>query len=602
MRIGKTVKSVLWFELVWKLIVLGVVNPLFREIYQTYVASVGVSFNKNMLGTFFNLKGGVIFLLLFFGAAGLIFYEYCAVINITVCCWRGEPVSFKQVLRRSLWDLGTLRGWSLVPGSIYYVLLLPLVHIGYVNSMVQQVTIPWFIFGELQKKAFGGLGILAVYIAYLGLDLLLVFTPVCMVLGHRTMAAAARESLRCWKMAGWKVRLKIAAILVAWERVMTEIARYWRRNVLGSNDFDGNFLKYLVCSEAFRKDLLYWLLLTLLQTAGLAVFVYAVVSFMLGAGEKQVPADWTGDAGTVLEIAGRHWAVFVERWRKRLKNWRWKAGAGLVCLVLAGWLVLTCWLPLPVHRPLAIGHRGCCFAVENTLEAVMLAAEAGADCAEIDVQLTRDGVPVLFHDGSLTRMAGRSERIGELSWDELREIPIDDYRHPDAGVRISSLEEVLTALRGHPSRMGLLIELKPETGRGDALASAIMELAERYEFGERTMFMSLDYACLVPILERHPEWWVGYCAYSVAGDIDDSVWRYGVDFLAVEEQLVSNRLVTKAREQDLPVYVWSVYDAEKMQQYLEMGVSGLISDYPNDAAKVVDAYRKSHPEAEYRVQ
>ena len=44
------------------------------------------------------------------------------------------------------------------------------------------------------------------------------------------------------------------------------------------------------------------------------------------------------------------------------------------------------------------------------------------------------------------------------------------------------------------------------------------------------------------------------------------MWRYQVDFLAVEEALVSYRLVTRAREVNLPLYVWSVYDAEKMEQ------------------------------------
>ena len=41
MSLGKAVKKVLWFELIWKLLILGLINPLFREIYQTYVASTG---------------------------------------------------------------------------------------------------------------------------------------------------------------------------------------------------------------------------------------------------------------------------------------------------------------------------------------------------------------------------------------------------------------------------------------------------------------------------------------------------------------------------------------------------------------------------------
>ncbi len=602
MGMRKAIKEILWFELLWKLAILGVVNPLFREIYQTYVASVGVSFNGSMVWTFLNLKGGLLFLLLFFGAAELVFYEYAVLIHIASLCRQGKDFTLGQVMRRSLWDLGTMGGWSLAAGSLYYVLLLPLVRMGYVCTMVPQVTIPWFIYGELEKNAFGWLGILAIGAAYYGLYLLLLFTPVCMVLDHRRFVPAARESLRCWKRAGWKAGLKIIAILVVWERVTSEMARYWRRNPLGSSDFDGNFLKYFVCSEAFRKDLLYWFVLTLLHTVGMAVFLHAVLSASARGSEDRLSAPWSGDAKTLAEIASRWWAAFAAGWRRRFRTWRWRAAAGASCLLFAAYLALTCWLPPLVHRPLAIGHRGSCFGVENTLDAILSAGESGADCAEIDVQLTRDGVPVLFHDNDLRRMAGRSESVGELDWAQLKEIPVEDYRHPGAGARIASLEEVLAALQDYPSGMGLLIELKPEAWRGEALASAIMELVERYGFGERAMFMSLDYTCLMPILDKHPEWWVGYCAFSTTGNIDDSMWRYGVDFLAVEELLVTNRLVTQAREQELPVYVWSVYDSEKMQQYLEMGVPGLISDYPEEAVMVVNAYRESHSGVKYETQ
>ena len=40
----------------------------------------------------------------------------------------------------------------------------------------------------------------------------------------------------------------------------------------------------------------------------------------------------------------------------------------------------------------------------------------------------------------------------------------------------------------------------------------------------------------------------GYCAYASAGDLDETIWQYDIDFLAVEESLVSNRLVAQARE------------------------------------------------------
>ena len=83
------------------------------------------------------------------------------------------------------------------------------------------------------------------------------------------------------------------------------------------------------------------------------------------------------------------------------------------------------------------------------------------------------------------------------------------------------------------SGMGLLIELKPAAGRGQALVEAVTELVERYGFGDRAMFMSLDYPSVEALHAAHPEWWVGYCVFGTTGDIDESVWRYDIDFLAV---------------------------------------------------------------------
>ena len=174
----RALKETLRFELFWKLAVLGLVNPLFREIYQTYVASVGVRFNAGMLGAFLNLKGGLLFLLLFSGAALLVFYEYAVLINIAALCRQKKDFTLAQVLRRSLWNLGVLRGWSLAAGSLYYILLLPLVRMGYVNTMVPQVTIPWFMFGELTKTVPGQVGTAAILASYHIAYLALLFNPV----------------------------------------------------------------------------------------------------------------------------------------------------------------------------------------------------------------------------------------------------------------------------------------------------------------------------------------------------------------------------------------------------------------------------------------
>lgn len=577
------------FELLWKLAVLCLFNPLFREIYQSHVSYQGLRFNDRLVWTLLDLKSGMLFLLLFAGAALLVFYEFSVAVNITALCRRGESFSLRQVMKSSLWNLGVMRGWSLAAGSVYYVLLLPLVNVGYTSTMVPQVSIPWFIFGEMIKTPLGTAGVLLIYMIYLGLWLLLAFVPVCMILRHQTFWQAARSSPRCWRALGWRRLLGTLVLLAAMQQGLVELARFWRRSRLGNEDFDASFLQYLVSSEAFQKDLLWWLLLTVLSVVLLALFLWVFLGNLeqSGPAEASLQPPWSPDSQALLDIAGR--------WLHRNSK-LCRAGAAAVCLILVVNCILRIQPALLVHAPLAIGHRGSGYHVENTLEAIQNAQHYGLDYAEIDVQLTKDGVPVLFHDGTLARLSGRPESVGELTWAELQDIPLRDEQ---LGLTASpaSLEEAIQALAG--SSTGLLIELKPADGNGTALSQAVMELVERYEFGDQAMFMSLNYLCLLPILERHPDWWVGYCAFGMSGDLDDAVWRYQVDFLAVEEVLVSNRLTNQAREVGLPIYVWSVYDTEKMQQYLEMGVTGLVSDYPDSLAEVLSDYRASHASEEY---
>ncbi|MFJ1643650.1 glycerophosphodiester phosphodiesterase [Streptomyces sp. NPDC088258] len=77
----------------------------------------------------------------------------------------------------------------------------------------------------------------------------------------------------------------------------------------------------------------------------------------------------------------------------------------------------------PRRAVVAVGHRGDPYRVrENTLASVRSARERGADAVEIDVRLTRDGVPVLLHDSSLKRLWGRDLRLADLTHAEVREV------------------------------------------------------------------------------------------------------------------------------------------------------------------------------------
>ncbi|WP_367124009.1 glycerophosphodiester phosphodiesterase [Streptomyces phytohabitans] len=88
-------------------------------------------------------------------------------------------------------------------------------------------------------------------------------------------------------------------------------------------------------------------------------------------------------------------------------------------------------------RVTAVAHRGAPYvARENTLPSFAAAVAAGADAVELDVRLTRDGVPVVVHDRTLERLWERPEEVGALTSDRLREL---------TGGEVPTLAEALAA-------------------------------------------------------------------------------------------------------------------------------------------------------------
>lgn len=100
-----------------------------------------------------------------------------------------------------------------------------------------------------------------------------------------------------------------------------------------------------------------------------------------------------------------------------------------------------------------IAHRGAHNLVipENSLRAFQRAIEAG-NGIEIDVRLTKDGIPVVIHDNSLKRVCGVNEKVSELNYDKLKE-----YCLSGSDQSIPSLQEVLALVNG---RVPIIIEIK----------------------------------------------------------------------------------------------------------------------------------------------
>lgn len=247
------------------------------------------------------------------------------------------------------------------------------------------------------------------------------------------------------------------------------------------------------------------------------------------------------------------------------------------------------------HQPWAIGHRGSAYAVENTIEAVRQAAIAHADYAEIDVQLSADGIPMVYHDPTLTRLTGVNKKVEDLTAEQLQSLTLSTEGQYVKG-KIPTLKQLIQTMKTWEGETGLLIELKPVNGNQTELAEKVIEVVESEDFAARSIFMSLDYEAVQILQRQRPQWWIGYCVYGTAGEMDYRIWNWNIDFLAVEESQISVSFLEQAGRAWMPVYVWTVDDYNKMSNYLDMGVSGLITNYPDLAREEIDDYMRRYPQ------
>jgi glycerophosphoryl diester phosphodiesterase len=110
-----------------------------------------------------------------------------------------------------------------------------------------------------------------------------------------------------------------------------------------------------------------------------------------------------------------------------------------------------------------VAHRGDCqFYFENTSQSIIAAIENGIKCIEIDIQLTKDGVPVLYHDRNLTRMTAANSPVAKLNFNEicqLKLLPIEENINKKRDVKISSLQEIVELVQRYPE-VTLFAEVK----------------------------------------------------------------------------------------------------------------------------------------------
>jgi glycerophosphoryl diester phosphodiesterase len=255
-------------------------------------------------------------------------------------------------------------------------------------------------------------------------------------------------------------------------------------------------------------------------------------------------------------------------------------------------------------RPWNIAHRGGAQLMpENTLAAFEDALARGCDGAELDVQLTRDGVAVVHHDDRLMADVARKDgvwldrpgpRIGDLDWQPLESFDVGTPK-PDSNYALSHallkpinakvprLEDVATLARQAGRRFLLFVELKCAEGADPhALADGAYDVIARADLLEDAIFVGFEWRALVRIKARDRGAVCWFTTDKLKGDVRpviEIIAAAGAEGWFPHFADARPENVAYAREHRLKVGAWTVNRREDMQRLMDL--DAICTDRPD---------------------
>lgn len=546
-----------------------------------------------------NSGSGIITVIFLFAlAVPIVYFEYAVIISMIKLQSVGVPQKLKTTIIHAVWSMKSLKGVHFIFFGIYTVILLTLFDTGMAPSLTAKISVPTygledFILTPIGKIAIGCLFILLLVITYC-----LIYILPAMVTEKCRFATSVRKSLKLvWtkKVKSLKMLLFIFLIWVVLYLLPQQVSEHLFREK--TVEF-GRIVTYYGFSLNTFAAMLVWVTLRLAQTLLLPVQLILITCNYLEFVRVTAPSgsiilkiekyldkttDWIQKmfhtVGTLVQRV--YYSVMKNPAIRICRN----VIAGLVIFMLV-WAFASMYLTkYPIHDPIVVGHRGSIYAVENTLESIQKAIDSRADYAEIDILLSSDGIPMVIHDSNLQRLAGQNLNVYDLTAHELKEIIL---KQNDYTGYISTLEEVVDFCEG---KILLIVEYKRHGHEKVNLVDAVMQVMLNSDYQKNSMYMSQDYELVAQMHQAYPEYKTGYCLFGNVGELtQEQLEVFNVNFLLVEEWMISEQLIKNCRESSLPLYVWTVNDTNKMDDYLRMGVLGLFTDYPEAATNILSDF------------
>ncbi|MCT8138480.1 glycerophosphodiester phosphodiesterase [Anaerobacillus sp. CMMVII] len=238
------------------------------------------------------------------------------------------------------------------------------------------------------------------------------------------------------------------------------------------------------------------------------------------------------------------------------------------------------------HKTLIFAHRGSAGThPENTMEAFEAALQAGADGLELDVQLTKDLVPVIIHDETVERTTNGEGWVKDLTLEELQKLDAGSWFSPAfRHAKIPTLKELLQWISS--THLLLNIELKNAVIRDSGLEKIVLALVEEFGLTDRVIISSFNHYSLVDIRKMNAE--IEIAVLFMEGLYEP--WNYakqiGAQGLHCYLPVAVPELLAGAAKAGMPVRPFTVNEDHHITALLKGGCSAIITDWPKRAVQI----------------
>lgn len=222
-------------------------------------------------------------------------------------------------------------------------------------------------------------------------------------------------------------------------------------------------------------------------------------------------------------------------------------------------------------------HRGASeYLPENTFLSFYNGIYMGANGIETDVQKTKDGVLVLFHDDTITRVTGQEGVIKDYTFSELQEFNVSKNGFSD---KIPSLEDFLKHFGHFP--LTFAIELKSDVAKETA------EMLRRYDMQEKAVVTSFNYNYIKEFKEVAPEFRIGWLIKEINDKVITDLKVIGGEEICPKAEHLTKENVNRFHEIGLNVRAWGVFNEEIMKNAVESGADGMTVNFPDKLTEYI---------------